>query len=94
VTDEHGTWIGNPNDEISVYDAETPYGPFTCRKCGAEYDSLPECDNREFNDWFQEHKDDKNLKKVWKDVLDKNKDYPLTFYQWCKEKYYPVCVVG
>ena len=23
-----------------IYDSETPYGPFTCLDCGAEYDEL------------------------------------------------------
>lgn len=23
-----------------IYDSETPYGPFTCTECGAEYDEL------------------------------------------------------
>lgn len=30
------------NAADSIYDAETPYGPYTCCKCGAEYDELSE----------------------------------------------------
>ena len=26
--------------EAAIYDAETPYGPFQCVQCGAEYDEL------------------------------------------------------
>ena len=26
--------------EDSIYDAEKPYGPFTCTACGKEYDEL------------------------------------------------------
>ncbi len=26
--------------ESNVYDAEMPYGPFTCDNCGKEYDEL------------------------------------------------------
>ena len=29
-------------DEDPVYDAEDPYGPYTCTKCGAEYNELNE----------------------------------------------------
>ena len=28
--------------EASIYDSETPYGPFQCCGCGAEYDELQE----------------------------------------------------
>jgi len=29
----------------SIYDAENPYGPFTCLSCGKEYYELPEIDD-------------------------------------------------
>ena len=34
----------NVHENISedIYDSETPYGPFTCVKCGAEYEDLEE----------------------------------------------------
>ena len=28
--------------ESHIYDSENPYGPFTCTKCGAEYEKLSE----------------------------------------------------
>lgn len=28
--------------EAHIYDSENPYGPFTCDKCGHEFDELPE----------------------------------------------------
>ncbi len=28
--------------EAAIYDSSHPYGPFTCSKCGKEYDPLPE----------------------------------------------------
>lgn len=30
--------------EAHIYDAEKPYGPFTCMKCSMEYDELPEAE--------------------------------------------------
>ncbi len=42
IVDEDGNWHSNTgkNDTIIVYDAENPYGPFTCTKCGKEYGEL------------------------------------------------------
>ena len=31
---------GNYQKDLGVYDAEDPYGPFTCTKCGSEYNEL------------------------------------------------------
>jgi hypothetical protein len=28
------------NNNVYISDAETPYGPYTCKRCGAEYDDL------------------------------------------------------
>lgn len=44
LVDEEGNFADNlPGGlESHVYDSEKPYGPFTCTKCGAEYDELPE----------------------------------------------------
>ncbi|MGN0485529.1 MAG: hypothetical protein ACI4HI_18475 [Lachnospiraceae bacterium] len=41
---ENGEFDGNlPGGlETSIYDSERPYGPFTCLKCDAEFDELPE----------------------------------------------------
>lgn len=38
VVDSCNNWI----EDEECYDSEKPYGPYTCRKCGAEYDSLDE----------------------------------------------------
>lgn len=41
VVDPNNDWIRNlTNDSTCIYDAEEPYGPYTCIKCGAVYDSL------------------------------------------------------
>lgn len=42
ICDEHGRFLQNLMDGMGpyIYDAETPYGPFTCTKCGTEYDEL------------------------------------------------------
>ncbi len=42
--DENGTYDDNlPGGlEAHIYDSERPYGPFTCDKCGHEFDELPE----------------------------------------------------
>ena len=41
ICDEDGNWVKNtPNDQSCVYDAENPYGPFTCTKCRKEYGEL------------------------------------------------------
>lgn len=46
--DENGTYDDNlPGGlETHIYDSERPYGPFTCDKCGHEFDELPECQTR------------------------------------------------
>ena len=37
-----GSFQENVTDRLedSIYDAEKPYGPFTCPACGREYDEL------------------------------------------------------
>ena len=37
-----GSFLENVTDRLedSIYDAEKPYGPFTCTSCGREYDEL------------------------------------------------------
>lgn len=42
LVDESGDFVENLPEglEAHVYDSEKPYGPFTCTKCGAEYDTL------------------------------------------------------
>lgn len=29
-------------EQLEIYDSETPYGPYTCTNCGKEYDELKE----------------------------------------------------
>lgn len=38
------TFAGNcyENVEEAIYDSEVPYGPFTCRRCGAEFENAEE----------------------------------------------------
>ena len=41
IVNEHGEWEENtPDDASACYDSETPYGPFTCTKCGKVYEEL------------------------------------------------------
>lgn len=41
VCDGSGNWIKNtPSDDSSCYDADNPFGPFTCTKCRKEYEEL------------------------------------------------------
>ena len=42
IVDADGSFESNVTDpmENSIYDAEKPYGPFTCTVCGREYDEL------------------------------------------------------
>lgn len=42
LCDGDGTFVSNINENpaADIYDAENPYGPFTCSICGAEYDEL------------------------------------------------------
>ena len=42
VVDENGAFDRNlyDNAEAAIYDAEKPYGPFTCTVCNREYDEL------------------------------------------------------
>lgn len=43
IVDAEGNFIESVNKNVlsDIYDAETPYGPYTCRRCGKEYDELP-----------------------------------------------------
>ena len=42
IVDENGKFYDNLECglEAAIYDSERPYGPFTCTKCGSEYDEL------------------------------------------------------
>lgn len=44
VVDENGEFDRNLEGglEAHIYDAEKPYGPYTCTICGTEYDELRE----------------------------------------------------
>lgn len=37
LVDKHGAWV----EDIECYEADRPFGPFYCRKCGAVYPELP-----------------------------------------------------
>ena len=41
TVDESGEFHSNLEDiAAAIYDSERPYGPYTCTKCAAEYDTL------------------------------------------------------
>ena len=42
IVDENGAYDSNlyDNADTTIYDAEKPYGPFTCAACNREYDEL------------------------------------------------------
>ena len=42
IVSADGSFLENVTDRLedSIYDAEKPYGPFTCTACGREYDEL------------------------------------------------------
>lgn len=43
IVDAEWNFIANVSDkaESDIYDAEEPYGPYTCAECGMEYENLP-----------------------------------------------------
>ena len=44
IVDEHGEFLCNREGglERNIYDAETPFGPYICVRCGKEYNELEE----------------------------------------------------
>lgn len=40
LVDEDGDYVDSDNTGGNIYDAEKPYGPFTCTKCGAVFEDL------------------------------------------------------
>ena len=42
LLDENGDFLANLSGgaDANIYEAEQPYGPFVCRRCGAEYEYL------------------------------------------------------
>lgn len=46
ICDGNGNFEENVSDNPAsdIYDSEPPYGPFTCKECGAEYEDLNELD--------------------------------------------------
>ena len=42
LVDENGDFLANLSGgaDANIYEAEQPYGPFVCRRCGAEYEYL------------------------------------------------------
>ena len=49
IVDGDNQWEENLTQDAaaSIYDAETPYGPYTCRNCGRVYNSLDELPDSE-----------------------------------------------
>ena len=43
IVDTNGNFLA----DSGIYDAEKPYGPFTCIACGREYDELPKNNTNE-----------------------------------------------
>ena len=43
VVGGNNNWLrnSNPDTDKAIYDSETPYGPYTCTKCGKEFNDLP-----------------------------------------------------
>ena len=50
-------------EDRGVYDAEDPYGPFTCAQCGTEYDELEELDPK------PEHESDDAVQRIF-DIME------------------------
>ena len=42
IVDDDNNFLQNTfcENEVSIYDSEAPYGPYTCTKCGKEYEEL------------------------------------------------------
>jgi len=42
IVDENNTFLDNPTGDgsLSIYEAENPYGPYTCMACGAQFEVL------------------------------------------------------
>lgn len=42
IVDENGEFLDDSGDglEESIYDTDSPFGPFTCTKCNKEYEEL------------------------------------------------------
>jgi hypothetical protein len=47
--------------------------------------------NSEFEKWYEEYKDKDGLQRHYKDVLEQNSDYKLSFKEWAKI-YFKHCV--
>lgn len=68
----------NENAEASIYDSSNPYGPFTCTKCGEEYDELtdlPVLRYRCYEEGYEGEYTEEELIDLYKRVVDK-KEYP------------------
>lgn len=55
--------------EASIYDSGNPYGPFTCTKCGEEYNELTDLPELRYRCYEEE------LVDLYERVVDK-KEYP------------------
>lgn len=66
------------NAEASIYDSGNPYGPFTCTKCGEEYDELtdlPVLRYRCYEEGYEGEYTEEELVDLYKREVDK-KEYP------------------
>lgn len=45
-----------------------------------------------FADWYQDNKYNDSVQQIYRGIIEQNPDYPLTFMNWCKTKYYPECI--
>lgn len=49
ICDEGGTFVANAKEgdtSASIYEADNPYGPFTCVECGRQYSELSHLSER------------------------------------------------
>ena len=71
MVDEFGEFLRNLDGgaEMHIYDSGKPYGPFTCSKCGAEYDELTKDDASSTNATFDDdHDDGENSQKICREI--------------------------
>lgn len=89
VVDRNANFLKNQNNSIesSIYEAEDPYGPFTCTRCGAEYDTdasgdIVQTEKGYLDDLSDNMKftviDNDTLDKITVTIVKNGKDYSYT----------------